>query len=307
MAKLMRVLSREWANANRLAVESGFLPCSESYTRFVIVSSIRSGSTMFGSYLASHPAIKCFFELFHRDQSSIPFGIRGYERREHDLQALRMRNTDPAAFMETFIYNRHARAVGAVGFKLLYTQARSGPCWWNDPRYEHWWRLVDPPPTIPNDKSDLWEYLRSQNDLVVLHLVRRDYLARLVSFHKAINSGKWGDGATGGAGKDQQMSMRVDPDELIKDLEAAERLEQETDGFFRNCCLKKVIYEDLLKEPDMLLESIQMLLKVPPQSLAARTIKQNRQHPSECIANYRELESALSGTKWSYIFDMARG
>lgn len=295
-------LGREASYFKKALVEKGLARGTREYKQFIIVSDIRSGSTMLGSYLSSHPEAVCFFELFHNFKQSIPFGQRGYERRGNQASVVSMRNDDPKRFLQQYVFNRHCPEIKAVGFKLLYTQGHCEKQWWHSPQYKHWWMGGKPPDLLPREKSCLWDYLVGTKDIVVIHLIRRNLLARLVSFHKALRSGKWGEGATGGYAEDFDLRIDINPTNLRKDLEAAERFEGEVDAKFAGHKVLKITYEELVSSPDTVIGTVTEQLGLSKRGLVTRTRKQNRQPISHSIRNFDELRCSFVGTKWEYLF-----
>jgi LPS sulfotransferase NodH len=294
---------KEWsAFATKKAVENHILPGNNAYTRFVIITDIRSGSTMLGSYLSSHPAVVCFFEVFHYHRESIPFGVAGFQNRGNNPTVVALRNNDPVKFLQTYIFNRHLRSTQAVGFKLLYTQAHCQKTWWHEADYNHWWRGGTPPSLMPNDKANLWQHLQMDDQLVVIHLIRRNYLARLISFRKACLTGNWGEGATGGHGVDVPIQIDVDPSELRTDLEAVDRFERETDKNFAKHKVLKIAYEDLVQNATGVLSQVTKTIGISELKLSTKSRKQNTQPLRGSIRNFEELRKKFIGTKWEYLF-----
>ena len=107
-------------------------PSTQNYRKFVIVCGIRTGSTMLCSLLASHPQTRTFFEVFHRYTGSTPFQVSGYRAKSSDPKISYLRQTDPVGFINQEVWRKHPKNVKAVGFKLLYTQARNLAPWWNE-------------------------------------------------------------------------------------------------------------------------------------------------------------------------------
>ena len=300
----LRRKGREINTALKISCRNqGLLPAHKNYTRFVIITSIRSGSTMLGDYLNSHPQVMTFFELFHRYMNNVPFGLRGYDHKSRDPKVVQLRNTDPVKFLEDHILTKHSPDTKAVGFKLLYTQARTSDPWWNGPDFERWWKEVGRAPLLPNDKSDLWSYLKESRDIKIIHLVRRNYLEKTLSAHKAIHSGQWGIGATGGFQQDVPLKVRLNYEELSQDFEAFRRMEEETDEFFREHSLLKLSYEDLIGNPEDTFESLFNFLGVPSINPSTNTQKQNQQCLRESIENYGELKEKFQQTAYNFMFN----
>lgn len=82
--KVNRRVREAAAQLTQGAVERRLLPGHTAYRRFIIVATIRTGSTMLCSYLGSHPNARVFFELFHRYPHSVPFDHLGYRARGNE-------------------------------------------------------------------------------------------------------------------------------------------------------------------------------------------------------------------------------
>lgn len=73
---------------------------------------------------------------------------------------------EPGADGADFVRNMFS-SFGPVGFKLFFQHAKTGP------------------------SATVWDYLKSSKDIAIIHLVRRDLLAALVSLKCAERSGLW--------------------------------------------------------------------------------------------------------------------
>ena len=294
------------ARVRQAAVERGVLPGHTGYRRFVVVCTIRTGSTMLGSYLGSHPGVRMFFELFHRHAAAVPFGHVGYHARGHAADVVRLRNTDPVAFLERHVWGRQPRGVGAVGFKLLYTQARAQPMWWDEPAFDRWWAHLDrdAAPDWRSARSDLWAHLAADRDVAVVHLTRENPVRGMVSAELAKRTGRWGVGATGGVGEGPtRATVRLEPDHVLQDLAAARRQRRETDALFDGHPLAHVTYEALTADPDAELARLQAFLGLPVVALETRTRKQSRRPLADALENHAALADALRGTEWADLLD----
>jgi len=155
--------------------ENGLLASDREYHPFVILCGIRTGSTMLTSFImltsfmGNHPDALIFFELFKADRSQVPFGVDGFRGKAHDREIVELRNTDPVQFLKQEVFRVYPPHLNAVGFKLLYTQARSQKMWWDTQKYSDWWEHMDGSrKTWWNVESDLWSYLRSRTDIKIM-------------------------------------------------------------------------------------------------------------------------------------------
>lgn len=294
-------LQEEIAARRQWAVEHGLLPGHSNYVRFVVVSDIRSGSTMLTNMLSQHPNLRCFYELFHVDRSSIPFTVKGYRKRGHDFGVRELREKDPQAFLKAHVYTVMPPHIGAVGFKLLLTQARACPMWWDDPEFADWWADMDNAARNrwQDARSDLWATLAADSDLRIILLDRRNLLARAVSAAMAKTTGAWGDGATGGFGQIKDARVALPVRTLLRDFEASKRMFAETEALFSSHRLMRLSYEDLVDDQQGQGQRLQEFLGLPSQPIMATTRKQASGSYQDRVANWTEVEALLKGSSWS--------
>ena len=82
-------------------------------TRFVLVATPRTGSTLLGDQLNSHDQVFCDNELFN------PHQICRHGFNETAIEGLRYRNAKPQRFWEEFYYSEFAERQKAIGFNFM--------------------------------------------------------------------------------------------------------------------------------------------------------------------------------------------
>ena len=82
-------------------------------TRFILVATLRTGSTLLIGLLTSHDDIFCDNELFNHHE------ICRYRYNEGDIQGLEYRNTNPKRFWDEFFYSEFAEQQKVIGFNLV--------------------------------------------------------------------------------------------------------------------------------------------------------------------------------------------
>jgi LPS sulfotransferase NodH len=129
--------------------------------RFVVLSHSRCGSTLLQSTLDSHPQAEVFGEVFHESQydRAAFLGVRGHFYREGE---------DAAEFLREVVFGGSPHNVRAVGFKLMYYQARES-----------------------DGSLRAWEMLRGDTEIHVVHLCRWNLLECFRSYEVACRSQQW--------------------------------------------------------------------------------------------------------------------
>ena len=90
----------------------------QSYARFVIVTTGRSGSTWLVQALNSHSEVVCFGSPFEVGSDYVSFDVEHYDN--FDTRARSLRDRDGVAFLSSYIFGQHAADTKAVGFKFQY-------------------------------------------------------------------------------------------------------------------------------------------------------------------------------------------
>ena len=133
------------------------------YTRFVIVTTGRSGSTWLVQALNSHSEVVCFGSPFEVGSDYVSFDVDGYDN--HDSQARALRDSDGVAFLTSYIYGDHDASKQAIGFKF---------------QYQNWVGF-----------GKVLEALTGDPAIKVIHLRRENLLRLLISLRLAKATGQY--------------------------------------------------------------------------------------------------------------------
>lgn len=148
--------------------------------RFIIFAHQRTGSTLLASRLNSHPAIRCYEEVLLPSVDSSP-SLRDWLDARHLPQQFRIVPSLRSSFLESLpLAEDTSRAVGAMGVKVMYDQMAVWP------------RLafLFPPASLYLRDPALRGWLVA-NQVLVIHLMRRNHLKTIVSQKLASQSGRF--------------------------------------------------------------------------------------------------------------------
>jgi LPS sulfotransferase NodH len=257
----------------RTSVRLRSIPGTRNYNRFVIVGIARTGSTMLISSLNAHPQALAFGELF-RTPTAIGWDIplySGFASKE----LLRLFRNEPCRFLEAAVFRRWPSGTRAVGFKLFYYHAREAPY------------------------SDVWGHLARRNDILVLHVKRRNILAQYLSLRLAHDTNVWYGSPSL---QPPTQPLPLDVEDCRRHFAWVRSLEKEADSLFSGHRLLQVEYERLADDQAGELARVQEFLGLEQRDLAARTVRQRKVPLSQAIANYDELKEAFADTEWSPFF-----
>ncbi len=244
-------------------------------TKFVVLSTQRSGSTWVVDMLTSHPRVVAHSELFmHGGKGTPRWG-------QKDLAYWQTYASDKPGgraarpywlwrYLEEAFHERPG--VDAIGFKLMYSQLT---------------RISKP--LMP------WLWLKRVR---IIHLIRRNALDVVLS--------KEAGTARGGKlhareGEDvERVSIRLQTDDLLRRMTLHERAVAGARVRFKRVGLsyREVVYEDLA-EDERGFATLFEFLGVEPAPVTSSLQKVNPTVHQELIENYGEVREALAGTKFA--------
>lgn len=246
-----------------------------SPSRFVILATQRTGSTWLTDMLDSHPAISSHEELFlpaDEDRRSWGPAYQEFFDNYYQRQVKRQWPLTRLFWGVRYLEDLYAPRTGteAIGMKLMYSQLKQRP-----------WLLA-------------YMVLRRVR---IVHLVRTNALDVILS------------GATARA-RSQYHALASDPvapstvnlpaEDLVSELESLQHSVERIRLLLRLLPAPsvEVSYEELTRDDGNAFRPVFGLLGVEPRRLSSRFAKLNRKPKSELIANYAEVERALSGTRF---------
>jgi LPS sulfotransferase NodH len=234
--------------------------------RFVILAAPRTGSNMLCTLLGSHADILCHHELFNPADVYCALELRGGSL---DLGGVGERDRDPLAFLER-VWSAHL-GHSHVGFKMTHRQNQVA---------------LD---AVLRDSDVRKIVLRRENRV-------RTFVSRLI----AEKTGQWEVYREADLAPERPR-VHVDVAALHQSAADDEDYYREIEGYLRATGQPslRVCYERILGggERARLLE----FLRIPDAARAAatlsvRSINQNPAELCDLIANFTELEAALTGT-----------
>jgi LPS sulfotransferase NodH len=177
------------------------------------------------------------------------------------------------------LFCRYPRFVKAVGVKVFYYHP------------------------LDDDSGELWEEFQNIEDLLVIHLKRRNILRTLLSRKIAAKVDVWIDRGKNGSISLEDRRVSFSEEELLKGFEETRRWEENCDALFAGSRLLEVFYEDLVARPAEVLGGIGGALGVRINGAQTTMRRQNPDRLSSLIENYQKMKSSFADTQWSPFFE----
>jgi LPS sulfotransferase NodH len=176
----------------------------------------------------------------------------------------------------------------AVGIKVLYYHVGE--------RYGQKWGVDGLP--------EVMDFLKSQRDIRIIHLKRRNRLKSLTSMRVAAGTGKYlgTSDARDETAKGDSVTIHLAPDECEEEFRQIGRWEKRFDDAFQDHKILEVYYEDLVAERQAECDRILGFPGVSRRPLTTRMTKQRKSTLSEVIENYDDLKRHFAETEWAGFF-----
>ena len=174
------------------------------------------------------------------------------------------------------VFQPESKATKAVGFKVFYNH------------------LTD----------DEWQKFLACKDLKIIHLIRRNRLRTVISLEIAFKTGQWTQSSKANPSEIKVKRLLMEPSKLIKRLEQIEEGEATARARFRDRQVLEVVYEELVKSPKSVFESVGIYLGV--NGIDPAQIRLRRQNPEtlqQLIINYEEVAAALRNSRFEEYLD----
>lgn len=268
-----RTVRYEWP---RLLIRAGLRSAHTEYTRFLILSTSRSGSTLLMHLLQQHPHIRAFGEVFRnltRPEPTISWDIDYYPQY---ADWRRLYREHPVRFLRACVYAPQPTTVRAVGFKLFYFHARN------------------------EAGRPVWDALADDRELNVIDLERRDLLAMYLSWERATRHRAFA--ASSKRSPTASEPITLDPEACRTFFERRNRNREHAMSYFKDHKVFTLSYEELSEHPAEQVQRVFRFLGQEDYPVTARLQKQSRGSLRDNIRNYDELRNHFIGTPWALYF-----
>ena len=156
-----------------------------------------------------------------------------------------------------------------------------------------------------NGDREVWELLKSDSSIPVLHLTRQNMLRTLVSQRIGMKTNKWTkqkDEEMQAEPSDKRISLTVEECESFFDETKA--YENETRKAFSSHQIIEVSYENLVANRDSCMNSVYKGLGTSISLATTNRKKQNPEPLPDLVKNYNELKAHFTSTKWAPFFEL---
>jgi hypothetical protein len=255
-------------------------------------------------HLNSHPSILMYPEIFN---------LFAVSRTDLDKVL-----TDPLSYLNSFFEKRRLASKTAAGFKIFYNQANRIQLEADFHRAlclpepgEAWKKRVAEVQSYVRCNYDakkvvlgferIWEKLKADASIKIIHLTRKNKLKQLLSFYRATLNDQWKSYERKSL---SDRPVRLPYDTCLDFFNTYTLHEEQFKVDFSGHENLSITYEELKANKGRILVEIQHFLNVPLQEgLRSSLEKQRRQTLQEAIVNYNDLKNQFKNSKWENFFE----
>ncbi len=248
---------------------------------FILSGCARSGTTVIGGSLITHPEVRFYGELFNdvigvrkNEAARLTLGA-GWKIANAPTQPVRPceQNESGRAYIEEFYAVE--RPAKAVGFKLLYDQALNGP------------------------NSDVWRYISDRSEIKIVRTQRENLLEIVCSYVRARITRRWH------SPENIEKSPRfvLPPHECKSLFQRFEKTPSAFEDIEQTHRILDVEYTDISENFTTTMVRVFSFLGVDHAIEAKPHLRKiARLRPNEEIVNYPELQDHFQGTPYGRYF-----
>jgi hypothetical protein len=245
---------------------------STNYNKFIILGTARTGSSLLWSYLNSHSNIICLRGVFGSSKK-INFG-KYYEYLPDECYSkdlISLRNNNPTLFLDKYVFKDYSKQYKAIGFKYFYNHNRH-----------------------LKNRNELVDYFKNNTNIKFIHIKRKNLLASLFSYKRALEQNKWID-------TDINLNTKISIEESQDFFKKTIEQENYFDKIFAGRTFE-VIYEDFIRD-GKILQNVQDFIGVEPKQLESEINKNKGGELSDMILNFNDLKEYYKSTEYELYFE----
>jgi LPS sulfotransferase NodH len=253
-------------------------PVQNSGSAFIVFGAERTGTTVIGNSLATHPEILYYGELFHtallrrsEEASRKTLGHGIVKNLTAGIPVCKDED-DGFQYLQSILERCAVRRV--TGFKMLYHHAHSG------------------------NVARAWQYIAHNSHIKLIHVRRRNLLESLLSRERAEVSGIWHSPQPV-----VTTPLTLAPAQCLAYFIRYEEMFENFQPLLDSHPVLEVWYDELLADFSGLINRILLFLGVDAVSDCYPLIKKIASRPIEAdVTNYRQLRLLFSHTPYARYF-----
>jgi LPS sulfotransferase NodH len=175
------------------------------------------------------------------------------------------------------IFSKKNKKISQVGFKIFYYH-----------------------PLDSKDRS-VWDFIKSDSNIRIIHLTRRDKLKTYLSKVIALKTDEWYNKKKKSKLSLEKRKVNLNPSDFIRECETIKSWEKSVATTFASHRVINVYYEDLVSDNSRVMSNIFRFLDISQVEVKPSYTKQNTESIDQLVLNYEEFSEVVRKTEWGYL------
>ncbi|WP_280564811.1 Stf0 family sulfotransferase [Chromohalobacter sp. 48-RD10] len=156
--------------------------------------------------------------------------------------------------------------------------------------------------TTDDPTSKIWDFLRAQDDLYIIHLTRENILETITSRKIADYTDIWSLQSPKKQNPEKPLQVRFTKEEAEEKFIQTREWEKKGEEWFNHHNVLHITYEDLTQYRSETFGKVADFLGVARQDVSTSLKKQRKKALSDTIEGYKELKQSFINTEWEEFF-----
>ena len=151
---------------------------------------------------------------------------------------------------------------------------------------------------LDSDDKEVWEFIKSDRNIKIIHLTRENILRTVVSREIADKTNAWTNKGNKNITKNGKQ-IELDIDYCLSEFELTKNSEEKTKVDFADHDFIQLSYEDLSDDKQKVMNELFQFLSVDSVNVSSSYKKQNVEKLKDLVTNYDKVYEQLEKTKWA--------
>ncbi len=147
---------------------------------------------------------------------------------------------------------------------------------------------------LNTDDRSVWDFLKNDKTIQIIHLKRENVLRTFISREIVEKTKVWKNKKYRNTTSIEDKRIEIDVDKFLDTLSWTKKRERETAKTFSNHSFTEISYEELIANPQIVMNDIFSRFGLKPAKISTKLRRQNAERIEDLVINYSQLKTGLT-------------